>query len=623
MAWCDCLTGKWLYVDEKEQGRRNGSFIGTQRGSTLLLFPDQGPMDYSIEKIAPFGAIVNNNGSEDSIEQFTARQIHSWIAEYRVVVFRGYKKLPKQDLALLAQKLGKPLQWPFGAINELKYQPDTENYIFTNREVPVHWDGAFTGSIPHVILFQCLIAPRKEDLGGTTFVNTEKILANASPSQRDEWNRISVTYKTEKLAHYGGEITQKFISEHEVEGQPVIRYAEPVADINPVDLTIHGLENKNSNDFQAEVKKLLYDPENLYTHRWEKGDFVLADNHTLLHGREAFKKQNERHIQRINILHRPQGSSIKRFIENSLTIRRKEFFVAELPIFIIPLLLSIANWNDFLQVPLYLGLAALFMLFNIGDMINCYADYKLDSIYKSHLSNAVFELGRENVKWQIIISGILAFAFTTLVAVWTHQYFLIGITIIGAFIGLQYSIKPFKFKSRGVWQFICLWGIIFFGPMLYTAIISNGFPNISAMLIFAFYGIHQMGIILLNTAEDYPEDINDGLNTIIVRLGFHRSLNIAFYLVLGSGIALQACLIYLFYDHQLPIIIYPTIGIFSIGWLKIVKEYKAIIYKINLLSEDDAIKEIKKNGMKVPEWLKLGAYSFLAVILAYFIWTVK
>src|SRR6185312_7833569 len=120
------------------------------------------------------------------------------------IVFRGYDNLPKQELALFGQRLGKPLQWVFGAINDLKVKPDAENYIFTDHDVPMHWDGAFAGKIPHIILFQCIIAPRKEDMGGTTFADSQSILQHASPDKIKEWEKISVTYTTKKIVHYGG-----------------------------------------------------------------------------------------------------------------------------------------------------------------------------------------------------------------------------------------------------------------------------------------------------------------------------------------------------------------------------------------------------------------------------------
>jgi alpha-ketoglutarate-dependent taurine dioxygenase/4-hydroxybenzoate polyprenyltransferase len=577
-------------------------------------------MDYSIEELYPFGIIIRNKGNNHSIEQFPPQQIEDWISINKLIVFRGYVILPKQELALFAQKLGKPLQWAFGAINELKVKPDTENYIFTDHEVPLHWDGAFVGTIPHIILFQCIVAPKKEDLGGTTFSNTSKILENLPTTKRKEWEHITITYTTKKIVHYGGKIVQPLLQQHKVNETEVIRYAEPVDDLNPVTLDIKGLQNQTADSFIKEMKATLYEPQYLYTHRWEINDIVLADNHTLLHGREAFSNPNERYIQRINILQRPKSFSLLRYINNCLTIRRKEFFVAELPIFIIPLLLSISSPSNFLNPFLYLGLFAIILLFNMGDMINCYTDYKLDSIYKSHLSNAVYELGKKNVKLQIILSGIMALFITSWIAIATHQLYLIPLTIVGGFVGLQYSIKPFKFKSRGIWQLICLWGIIFFGPMIYTAIITNGFPSFLQILLFTFYGFHQMGIILLNTAEDYTEDKAIGLKTIIIILGLHKAMNFAFYLVLFSGLLMQFFFSYFLFQNNAIWYLYLFTAIFTIGWFEIVLEYKIIIHKINALTEEDAIKEIKKNGMKVPRWLKIGAYTFLVPITAFFLW---
>ena len=575
-------------------------------------------MNYEVEMLRPFGAIIRSKHNNTSMKDFSPLEIQSLVSKYKLVVFKGYATMPKQELALFAQKLGKPLQWVFGAINDLKVKPDAENYIFTDHDVPMHWDGAFVGTIPHIILFQCIVAPKKEDMGGTTFCDTERLLENQTEQTIRQWEPIAVTYSTEKIAHYGGKITQRLIAQHEVEeNRKVIRYAEPVDDLNPVKLEIRNLTGQSDETFVQTMKEQLYHPDYLYTHRWETGDIVLADNHVLLHGREAFLNPNERYIQRINLLHRPSKTSITRFIDNCLTIRRKEFFVAELPIFLIALLLNITSINRFGEPSLYLGLAAIIMLFNIGDMINCYADYELDSIYKSHLSNAVYELGKKNVIIQIVLSGLLGLLFTTIVAIETQQLYLIPLTIVGAIIGLQYSIKPFKFKSGGLWQLLCLWGIIFFGPMLYTAIITNGFPGWLQLLIFSFYGFHQMGIILLNTAEDYTEDKATGLRTIIIYLGLHRAMNFAYYLVIFSGLLLHVCMAILFWQQHVNIALYLSIGIFTIGWLKIVKEYKIIIDKLNNLNEAEAVSLIKKNGMKVPRWLKIGAYSFLSVVLLF------
>ncbi|MCB0417979.1 MAG: TauD/TfdA family dioxygenase, partial [Bdellovibrionales bacterium] len=46
-------------------------------------------------------------------------------------------------------------------------------------------------------------------------------------------------------------------------------------------------------------------PANFYAHEWKTGDVVLSDNHTLLHGREAFVSGSPRHLRRVHVLGKP------------------------------------------------------------------------------------------------------------------------------------------------------------------------------------------------------------------------------------------------------------------------------------------------------------------------------
>lgn len=570
--------------------------------------------NYITKTLAPFGLLIISKDTLSDLSVFKPKQIMGWINQHQIVVFRGFKSMNKQPFALYAQKLGKPFQWPFGAINDLIVKPETENYIYTANKVPLHWDGAFVKKIPHLILFQCIKAPPSGSFGGTTFCNTIKVVESMDTQTKKKWSNISIKYTTEKKVHYGGEITQNLLDKHPVTNQDILRYAEPVNDLNPVFLEVNGNKDEDQDLFIENMEKTLYNKAFVYTHHWQDGDFVIADNFALLHGREAFTGDNNRYIQRINLLARPANKSLARFIENSLLIRRKEFFIAEIPILIIPVLMSLSTWSDLFQLPFLLGFMAVFLLFNIGDMINCYADYKLDAVYKSHLSNAVFELGKQNVLKQIVLSTVLALFLTSLVAHLTSQYYLLPLTLVGLFIGLQYSIPPFKFKSRGVLQFFCLLGILFLGPMLFVSIITNGIPTLPIMLFFILYGVHQMGIILFNTAEDFIEDKMDGLNTIVIRLGLHRSLHWAWYSIAFAGCAIQILLVYVYQNLLLNISWYLTIGIFTVGWLIILFETKQILHKIKGEGDKQATDILKANGMKVPRWLNIGAYSLFVVI---------
>ncbi|WP_046880103.1 TauD/TfdA family dioxygenase, partial [Pseudomonas aeruginosa] len=49
------------------------------------------------------------------------------------------------------------------------------------------------------------------------------------------------------------------------------------------------------------LRRCLYHPQAHYAHRWRSDDLVIADNLTLLHGREAFAHRAPRHLRRVHI----------------------------------------------------------------------------------------------------------------------------------------------------------------------------------------------------------------------------------------------------------------------------------------------------------------------------------
>jgi alpha-ketoglutarate-dependent taurine dioxygenase/1,4-dihydroxy-2-naphthoate octaprenyltransferase len=566
---------------------------------------------YTLEPQTPFGLLVRADAPGQTIAGIPVAQIEDWVRAHRVLILRGFELFDKPGFARYAQQLGEPLQWPFGAINELKVKPDAKNYLYTPSAVPLHWDGAFIGKIPYLIFFQCVKAPRPEDRGGTTFADTTRTLARATASQRQRWDRATLRYSTEKIVHYGGSITQRLVQAHPVTGEATLRFAEPVHDLNPVTVEVLDATPTEQAALIEELQAALYAPEVFYIHTWEDSDIVLADNHALLHGRDAFLNPNERHIQRINLLARPWHSSLAKFLKNSKTLRRTEFLVAEIPIFLIPILLSAEDFG-FLTTPvLYVGLAGIYLLFNFGDMVNAYFDQRVDAVYKSHLSNAVFELGDMGVRWQMRASV----AGTVLIAAWlqrrTGRWQFVPLTLIGWALGLQYSAGPLHLKSRGWWQQAGLWAILFFGPMAYTGSLVTRFPRRSVLALCGAYGVLQLGVLLLNNAEDYTEDRAAGLRTVIVHLGLHRSQRVAQAMVAGSGLAVLASFTYLFRAEKLPKAAYLGLLPLAGAVAHVVNGYQAIRNEIAPQDEETATATIKANGMKVPQWLMATAYTSL------------
>lgn len=192
----------------------------------------------------------------------------------------------------------KILHWDFGPIMNMHFDKKATNYLFSDEVVPFHWDGAFYRE-PMKLLFYC---NESEGGGGETlFTNTEKIWNDLSSSEKEICSKIHLIYRTKKLAHYGGEINVPLMQKHPLTGNVILRLAEKVeTQLNPVELEIHGIDD--GEEFYEYLKRKLYHSDYMYSHPWEKGDLLVVDNFTYLHGRKSLGKNLKRSFKRIQIL---------------------------------------------------------------------------------------------------------------------------------------------------------------------------------------------------------------------------------------------------------------------------------------------------------------------------------
>lgn len=192
----------------------------------------------------------------------------------------------------------KVLHWDFGPIMDMKFDPDAPNYLFSSENVPLHWDGAFYKEPAH-LLFYC--TQTNGSGGETLFFNTELLWDSLTSFEQEECKNITLIYTTEKKAHYGGEIKIPLVQTHPLTGKTIMRIAQKVeTSLNPVTLKILGTEN--ADDFYQRMEAKLKDPRFLYIHEWKKGDVVICDNFTYLHGRKALEGNLSRSFKRIQIL---------------------------------------------------------------------------------------------------------------------------------------------------------------------------------------------------------------------------------------------------------------------------------------------------------------------------------
>lgn len=254
--------------------------------------------------LRPFGRIVEAAGGGARIEDIPVEKLARWTEESRVLVLRGFDLLGKQELAEYCRTWGEVLKWDAGEVIDLVVQENPNNYLFGSGDVPFHWDGAFVEADPRYFFFQCLDAT--PGVGGeTVFSDTTAVYRDADEEQRERWSRVSMTYSTDKVVHYGGEVTERLVTQHPATGLPVLRFAEPLSPEkykNPVYVKVHGIGESEMDEFLTALAELVHRPEYCYDHDWRAGDIVIADNFSLIHGRNAFTGPTKRHLQRVEVI---------------------------------------------------------------------------------------------------------------------------------------------------------------------------------------------------------------------------------------------------------------------------------------------------------------------------------
>jgi len=557
-----------------------------------------------LEPQSPFGLLVQCDGED--IDSFDAEQLHSWVAEHGVVVLRGATTPAKRHLPRLARKLGPLLPWPFGAINELKVDTSRKNYLFTTAAVPLHWDGAFVGTIPRYLWFRCVQAPPSDTGGQTLFVDGQRVLQRAGPEQIDAWRRQVVRYHTDHVVHYGGSFEQAMVAPHPLDGTDTLRFAEPVDDLNPVQARPLGVDDEDA--FHDDLRATLYDPDVLYAHTWADGDVVIADNHRLLHGRAAFTEPGSRHIQRINVLDPTRAPW--QWLWDSLRIRRPEFMVAEVPILLIATLLVADDTAVFATGVWWVAALTFFLMFHFGDIVNCLADRDLDAVYKTRQSEAVYGLGVDNVRAQLVATGVLAMALASGLAWQLERPWLVGLVAVGLLWGAQYSLGPLHLKSRGLWQVVTLVGIIFVGPMLFISGVVGGWPSPEVWAFALLYGTMQEGTILVNTAEDYREDLESGLTTSAIALGPRNTVALSWAMVALGGSGIQLGL----WQHAHTLGTAYGLGLLTASWLAVLLDIGLLWWFLDEQSDDATDALLKRWALRMPLWITALAWSTLVAV---------
>lgn len=265
---------------------------------------------FNVELVAPFGLMIRPRAATAEITAIPVAIARDLTRECHLVILRGFEPSSSPEyLVRYAASWGEVLAWPFGDVLDLVEHERPADHVFDNTGVSLHWDGMFVDRIPEFQIFQCINAVDRGQGGRTIFCNTPLVLDHADDATHQLWQSLSLTYRVAKESHYGGTAVSALIVKHPTRGFPTMRYLERVgAHINYVNrpqITFHDVPDERVLGIEQTLRDALYDPRHCYAHDWHIGDIVVADNYTLLHGRERYARRCGRHLRRVHVLGDP------------------------------------------------------------------------------------------------------------------------------------------------------------------------------------------------------------------------------------------------------------------------------------------------------------------------------
>jgi len=312
------------------------------------------------------------------------------------------------------------------------------------------------------------------------------------------------------------------------------------------------------------------------------------------------------------------------------TLCRWEFLPATSVGIMIGVFLGLDDWNylfDLMHILVLLeGLLIFFLLFNVGFMVNCWADWEVDETYKTRLSDAVKDVGRDTVgrmvALHIIVSTLLA-AHISFFVTPEPKPMLLLLVLLGTFFGVAYSVDPFRFKSKGALHAVMAFPV-FSTPGLFSYYLVSDrpiFDTYSQVFLLLVIGITvaHYALVLLSQSEDHPDDKAMGITTPAVAWGLKTTVRRALKLNMwGSCVNIGAfALFFYLVDPEMPLMMALLVLL-----VPMVFSTTAEVYKLNKAvsragSEKKALRAIRKVMKDYPRFhaVPLGGIMLCSLIL--------
>jgi 4-hydroxybenzoate polyprenyltransferase len=313
------------------------------------------------------------------------------------------------------------------------------------------------------------------------------------------------------------------------------------------------------------------------------------------------------------------------FLKLYSTLSRFEFLPAISVAILIGIFLGLDTFGDIFSLDVILviveGLIIFYLLFNTGFMINCWADWEVDEIYKKDLASAVRAFGRQkllNLVIAHIVTAIILTVHLTLIHNFRPEIFVM--VIVGIFLGVAYSVKPFQFKAKGGAHAVMAIPVFaipgsFAFLLVSTIDITELYSQMFLLLVVGITCAHY-ALVLISQSEDYPEDKSAGLRTPPVAWGLTKALRVSLTLnIFGSLCSLTAFVLIFYSENIFLLILAPVLAIALFFPTRTINH----LYSHSLLvkSNEKILKEIRKHMPNYPKWhaIPLGMIMVCSLLL--------
>ncbi len=241
--------------------------------------------------------------------------------------------------------------------------------------------------------------------------------------------------------------------------------------------------------------------------------------------------------------------------------------------------------------------------------INCYYDVEVDSLRKVKLARSVEHLGKKLV---VLMGFEVITAIIVISLLFIRGYLIVGsLGILGLVLAYVYSAPPIRVKSGGVLSPVpVIFGVYIIPPIAGYLVVDSEL-SVLFLLFVTGYALLNLGINLVNVAEDHTVDRDTGIRTVSHTLGLKRTVFTAFGTMFTGTVVILVVFLTLLTSELLVLILFAVCAITLF----------AVISDVSVLvtAKTELEGKVQQKAKKLPLYFIITRYPMVLFLLFFII----